>query len=321
MRVSINNNPPIRNNDARIASEKLTTYHRLSTTYYFLKSSKFSAMTARSTEKQKPDSQYAIQGGQSGRRRLDILHQALAPTTRDFWYRTGIGPEQCGLDLGCGGGALSLELAPRLGPKGALTGIDRDEENIIYAGATAKSQGLSQLRFIKADLDYWVGETNRYDFVYARFLLSHLANPGLMVKKIFQWLKPGGRILLEDIDFTGHFCYPQCDAFSTYVSWYTAVVRRLGADPNIGPQLPALVEAARFSRIQLQVVQPVFQTGPGKQMGSLTLENIAGSLIEQGLAGWEEIRNCTAELRAFEQQKNTLASLPRIFQVWAVKPE
>ena len=54
-------------------------------------------------------------------------------------------------------------------------------------------------------------------------------------------------------------------------------------------------------------------------MASLTLENIADALASNQLASGEMVADCLAELRAFEQDENTLVSLPRIFQVWAVK--
>jgi SAM-dependent methyltransferase len=149
----------------------------------------------------------------------------------------------------------------------------------------------------------WEGESSQYDFAFSRFLLTHLPNPLELLRQVYLSLKPGGRMLLEDI---------------RYVALYTATVQHTGADPNIGPSLPSLLQDAGFRHIQCTLVQPVFQRGEGKQISSLTLEFIAESLIHNQLASREAITTYLAELRAFEQDETTLVSLPRIFQVWAV---
>src|SRR5581483_12394792 len=60
-----------------------------------------------------------------------------------------------------------------------------------------------------------------------RGITKNMANPAA-----------GGTVVLEDIDFRGHFCHPECAAFSRYVHLYTQAAHRRGADPNIGPRLP-----------------------------------------------------------------------------------
>ncbi|MCB0583234.1 MAG: methyltransferase domain-containing protein [Phaeodactylibacter sp.] len=263
--------------------------------------------------------QYIIRGGTPGRNRLEILNRALTPTTQAFFQRAGLTSGQHGLDLGCGGGAATLALAEIVGFNGSITGIDWDAENIAFARQRAETLGMSQAQYQQADVRDWERDADSVDFAYGRFLMTHLDNPAALARKVRRMLKPGGRILLEDIDFAGHFCSPACRAFDQYVEWYTEAARRRGADPNIGPRLPQLVREAGFRNIQFNIVQPVFQTGEGKQMASLTLENIADALASNQLASGEMVADCLAELRAFEQDENTLVSLPRIFQVWAVK--
>lgn len=276
-------------------------------------------MTMTATARQHQQEQYIIRGGEPGRQRLEILNRALAPTTLAFFRRAGLAPGFHGVDLGCGGGAATLALAEITGPTGSVTGIDWDAENIAFARRQAEALGMGQAQYQQADVRDWEREADSTDFAYGRFLMTHLDNPAALARKVYRMLKPGGRILLEDIDFTGHFCFPASRAFDQYVEWYTEAARRRGADPNIGPRLPQLVRQAGFRDIRFTVVQPVFQTGEGKQMASLTLENIADSLIRNQMASRETLADCLAELRAFERDENTLISLPRIFQVWGMK--
>lgn len=178
--------------------------------------------------KEQQDDPYIIRGGTPGRSRLEILHQALAPGTQAFFSRCGLAPGHQGLDLGCGGGAVTLDLARIVGPQGSVTGIDKDADNISFAQRKAAALGLSQVSYQQADVREWERKPDQYDFAYARFLLTHLSDPAALIQRIQRTLKPGGRILLEDIDFTGHFCYPACKAFrldETIIHKFETIVR------------------------------------------------------------------------------------------------
>jgi ubiquinone/menaquinone biosynthesis C-methylase UbiE len=56
------------------------------------------------------------------------------------------------LDLGCGGGAVTLELARMVGPNGHVTGIDADDVVLDLGRADAAQQGLANVEFQVADV-------------------------------------------------------------------------------------------------------------------------------------------------------------------------
>lgn len=59
---------------------------------------------------------YVIRGGQEGYERLQVLAAARRPSTLEFLELAGLRPGMRCVDLGCGGGAVSLELAELAGP-------------------------------------------------------------------------------------------------------------------------------------------------------------------------------------------------------------
>jgi cyclopropane fatty-acyl-phospholipid synthase-like methyltransferase len=60
------------------------------------------------------------------------------------------------LDAGCGGGEVSFELVPRVGPNGRVVGFDLDEEKLTAAREEAAVRGLANVEFRKASvLDPW----------------------------------------------------------------------------------------------------------------------------------------------------------------------
>ena len=102
---------------------------------------------------------------------------------------------------------------------------------------------------------------------------------------------------------------------------YRAVARQQGADADIGPKLYGMLLDAGWSNVKLNVVQPAFVSGEGKQIALLTLINIADSLLDGKLASEPELQSAIDDLRRFTDDPRTLVSLPRVFQLWARREE
>ena len=263
--------------------------------------------------------EYSIHGGKKGNDRLAILSQTVGLTTGEFLDQYASSFLGNCLDLGCGGGNVTLEIAKRVQHSGRVTGLDIDPVNVALARKAAHDQQVGNVQFDRFNA-YDLADADKYQVVYSRFLLSHLNKPAQVLTNIFKGLVPGGRLLLEDTDFSGHFCFPRCPAFSSYVHLYQKLLYTRGADANIGRRLYELLYHAGFQDISVQVVQPVHTAGKGKLMAEITLEGISNALLQEGLTCREVIQQTIQELKAFRANKNTLMSLPRIFQVSAVKP-
>jgi SAM-dependent methyltransferase len=260
-------------------------------------------------------STYVIRGGLAGRERLRILARVMWPTTKALFERVGVADTARCLDVGCGGGDVTLELARRA-PNGHVTGIDLDEAKLELARSESGAAGISNIAYRREDLFETPRDGERYDLIYVRFVLTHLGDPAKGLAALCARLAPGGVIVVEDIDFSGHFCYPDSPAFRRYVALYAQVVARGGGDPNIGPRLPALMGAAGLADIFMNVVQPAGISGEAKLVGPITLEAIADSVLNAGLATREELNETVDDLYAFAAADGTLLSIPRIIQVW-----
>lgn len=261
------------------------------------------------------DDGYVIRSGLEGRERLRLLSAVLGPSTSALLAQVGIPAGAACFDLGCGGGDVSRELARLVGPSGRVLGIDRDETTIAIARGEAEQEGLANVIFEVRDAVEWE-PAESFDFVYARFLLTHLADPGALARRLRRRVRPGGAVVLEDIDFRGHFTEPDCPALRRYVALYSESVRRRGADPNIGPRLPGLLREAGFSDVHMNLYQPAALVGDIKLLTCATLENIADAVLRDGLIGEEDLRRTTEELLVFARDPYTVLGGPRIFQVW-----
>lgn len=260
--------------------------------------------------------EYIIRGGTPGRERLRLLSHAMASFTGALLDEAGIAKGARVLDIGCGGGDVTQELARRVGPKGRVLGMDMDAVEIEIARKEAAALRIPNVEYRAGNiLDDELGE--RFDTVYARFLLSHLAKPEQGLARMISSLDPGGLIIVEDVDFSGHFCAPERKSFTDYVRWYEQSALRRGVDCHIGPKLPAMLADAGLKVLGARAVNPAAIDGPIKQMAAATLAAIADSIVEGGLAPRETVDAALADLVDATADRRVFMSMPRIVQCWA----
>ena len=80
------------------------------------------------------------------------------------------------LDVGCGGGDVTCELARRAGPAGRAVGIDMDGTKLAIAREEADGDAGLAVEYREGDV-LTTEMAAEYDVVYVRFLLTHMADP------------------------------------------------------------------------------------------------------------------------------------------------
>ena len=134
---------------------------------------------------------YVIRGGRQGYDRLLVL-------SRDHWLNTSALLSQAQMipgmncvDLGCGGGEVTLEIARLVGPDGTVKGIDMDPVKLDLGRQAAMDRGITNVRFENLNVNEW-DEHDSYDAVYSRFLLHHLGRPFDLVERMWNAVRAGG---------------------------------------------------------------------------------------------------------------------------------
>lgn len=260
---------------------------------------------------------YIIEGGAEGKKRLQVLAGLLHASTRRLIESVGPIAGKRFLDVGSGGGDVSIMVSGMVGPQGHVTALDFDPEIIELCQEDARRLQLGNITYRTLDA-HALDDAEAFDVAYARFLLSHLQRPEDVLHRMAASLVRGGRILIEDIDFSGHFCHPASEAFDTYVRLFVSAARNNGQDPNIGLRLFRLLgEEPMLEDVQVEVIQPCFAEGQGKWMAWLTMSRIREAVLKQGLADDAAIDGILSDLQRFTEDGSTVISLPRIFRVSA----
>ena len=258
---------------------------------------------------------YVLRGGRAGAERLRLLNRVKWPTTESLLKAAGLRAGMSCLDVGCGSGDVTLKIAALVGAEANVVGVDRDQTILRFARQEAERQGLP-VTFRRLDTKE-LAEESAYDLVFARYLLSHLPRPQRAVEAMVRAVRPGGRLVLEDVFFPGHVCYPANAAFDRYLELYLAVVSsKEGGDAAIGVRLLEMALEAGLVEVRVGLVVPTFRDGESKQVARVTMEHIREAAVGAGLVSGREVDKLVAELGRLAEDERTLMSIAPTFQVW-----
>ncbi len=177
--------------------------------------------------------------------RLGFQHRLWSPAAMRLWARAEVGPGRSILDVGCGPGYASLDLAQIVGPNGQVVGVDESEPYIAFANGQARQRGLTQARFFVADaaqLHTLEGlQDLRFDIAYLRWVLCFVPDPAGVVAAVARHLKPGGRLLVQDYFRYETMCVaPRSAIFERVIDAIATSWRDRGGDPDIMGRLPRM---------------------------------------------------------------------------------
>jgi ubiquinone/menaquinone biosynthesis C-methylase UbiE len=257
---------------------------------------------------------YSIRGGPADADRLERQAEVMRSATVAFLSRTGLQPGWACLDVGCGTGQVSFDLAQMAGPTGRVMGIDTDAEALEVARRTAYDRG-STAHFLCANAAT-APEDAAFDLAFARLVLSHLADPSAVLRAMRDAVRPGGVVAVEDL-FTGTLrSEPPDDALDRLQDIYSATVRFHGGDPTIGPRLRALLSDAGLEEVHEDTVANPMTTVQEKLFLVELLDNMRDAILQAQVTTAAELDEVRAAVDHAARRPTTLFHQARMHQVW-----
>jgi ubiquinone/menaquinone biosynthesis C-methylase UbiE len=196
--------------------------------------------------------------------RLKMQATIAITIEKEVWRNAGLRPGMKVLDLACGPGFISCELA-KLAGEGHVTGVDISEELIAVAHQAKASEKVGNAAFSTGNVYELTLPENSFDFVYARFLFQHLEKPQLALKNILRVLKPGGILCVLDIDDNWTSFAPESGAFVKFIRKAGAGQKRKGGNRLIGSQLFGMLNEAGFKNVSTKI-RPITTEDLGVRM-------------------------------------------------------
>ena len=161
--------------------------------------------------------------------RYDLLNSVMSAGLHHSWRaraadRADLRPGDAVLDVCCGTGDFSLELAKRVFPGGSVVGCDFSEPMLDLAREKAERNGAESVRFEWADALSLPYDDARFDAVTVGFGVRNLADLDAGLREMRRVLRPEGRLAILEIT------QPTRPPLSTFYSlWFDRAVPILGA--------------------------------------------------------------------------------------------
>lgn len=219
------------------------------------------------------------------------------------------------LDLGCGPGFTSLDLAAWTGPEGSVLACDQSQRFLAFLAESIQDRDLCKIEIRPGAIEY-LDVAPIHDAAYARWLLCWLPDPKRALQRIASGLRSGACLLIQDyMDWGAMSLLPGSSAFlnvkrACLASWrgkYTT---------DIVPELFELGPAAGF---KVEAVRPIARLGaPGSPewtwIGDF-LHSYGAELVKSNQLSKQEYTAFQVEMRQREERGFGVLQTPTMADV------
>jgi ubiquinone/menaquinone biosynthesis C-methylase UbiE len=182
------------------------------------------------------------------------------------------------LDVGCGPGTVTADLARRVAPGGSVVGVDAAEA--VVAEARRMGEGVPGLSFEVADLFALPYEDDRFDVVHAHQVLQHVGDPVAALREMRRVCRPGGVVAARDADYPRMTYVPEDPDLARAFAAYGAVTRANGAHWDAAPRLYGWALEAGFAEVATSASAWCFATPREREWwGGLWAERFTSSAL------------------------------------------
>lgn len=217
------------------------------------------------------------------------------------------------LDVGCGPGTITADLADRVAP-GPVLGIDRSPDVIATAQATVGDR--TNLEFAPGDLYALDHPDGAFDVVHAHQVLQHVTDPVAALREMRRVLAPGGVLAARDSVYAAFWWAPDEPRLDRWLALYHQVTQHNQAESNAGRYLLAWARAAGFDDIEY-TSSTWTVAGPDDRAwwGGLWAERVTSSAfadqaVGYGLATPADLADLADGFRAWAAAPDALWVLP-----------
>ena len=187
--------------------------------------------------------QAAYWNGPAGKRwieRQETQDVVLSPVSMVLFDRASVGKGERVIDVGCGCGETTIQLARQVGSKGHVTGVDISAPMLARA-SERMPVGLTA-DFVLADATVHPFERARTDLLFSRFGVMFFADPAASFANMRKALRPGGRVAFA--------CWREPRKNPWMMLPLQAAYKHVPRLPEVGAEEPGPFSFAREDRVR-----------------------------------------------------------------------
>ncbi|TDE13503.1 methyltransferase domain-containing protein [Jiangella asiatica] len=223
------------------------------------------------------------------------------------------------LDVGCGPGTITAEMATLVAP-GRVVGVDSSAEVIdaarpqltAAAGPAVTATGGGPGPVAAGNLDFVAGDATSlafadasFDVVHAHQVLQHVPDPLAVLREMGRVCRPGGVVAARDSDYSGMTWYPLLPGLSEWLDLYRTLARQNGGEPDAGRRLLSWARAAGQGEVTATASVWCFADPRARQWwGDMWADRVVGSAfagqaVDRGLATTADLDRLAAAWRTW----------------------
>lgn len=226
-------------------------------------------------------------------------------------------PGGAAVDIGCGPIGILPTLSHYVGPTGRVVGVDRDPVMLTHAAAECGQRGLVNVEFVQGDACSTGLASGSFDLAHVRLVLVNVADPAAVVAEAVRVVRPGGLVVLQEVDWLSWQCEPPHPAWEELRSLLHRLWASRGFDPCIGRRLPRLLTDAGV--VDVRATGHAGIDGgdePYQRLITTFAERFAPLLVDLGLVERTHLAALVGQLDRHLATPGTVAVRAMTVQAW-----
>jgi SAM-dependent methyltransferase len=269
---------------------------------------------------EKPNSYIYDPSSADERTRLTHLERLNDPSTIKYLEGVGVKPGWTCLEVGGGAGSITRWLSDAVGPEGRVVVTDIDTRFLEDIGAA--NVEVRRHDILEDDL-----EKDAFDLVHSRFLLEHLERYRDALQNMVDALKPGGWIVVEDVDFIAALMADPAQRpgipedtiaiGAALTERLTQMAQGRGIQTELGRHLPALLVEAGLEDVGAEGnMNLIWSTTEEAEVGRLSIEQVTKVAVAAGVMTEDD----RARYMSLFDEPGRATFSPMRFGAWGRKP-
>jgi ubiquinone/menaquinone biosynthesis C-methylase UbiE len=208
------------------------------------------------------------------------------------------------LDVGCGPGTLTADLASRVAP-GRVVGVDVAADVVAAAADHVREVGAANVELVAGDFRTLDLGPGGFDVVHAHQVLQHLRDPVGALAAMAALARPGGVVAARDSDYGAMTWAPADERLDRWSAVYHAVTRANGGEADAGRHLLAWAREASLTDVTYTTSTWTFATPDEREWWAdlwaerTTATALARQAVDYGIASRAELAEIAAGWRAW----------------------